>query len=123
MILNGVALTRKESGTPWGKQRPEGLSLPKFACLSLKTSSAHGWKGTWTPSDAIFCRYFPPATLHMPLKSGLPSRVFGTGAVRLGFPSGRRGVSGGGTSTHRQRNNAIAIGVVLIGFPATVAPF
>src|SRR5204862_321498 len=111
MILNGVALTRKESGTPWGKQRPEGLSLPKFACLSLKTSSAQGWKGTWTPSAAIFCRYFPSATLHMPLKSGLPSRVFGTGAVRLGFPSGRRGVFL--TGNPKKRNNAIAIGVVL----------
>ena len=48
----------------------------------------------------MFWRYFASVTLQTPVKSGLPSRVFGTGAVRLGLPLGRRGVFGNGIFTH-----------------------
>src|SRR5438094_974183 len=123
MILKGVAGTSIMSGTPWGKQRPEGRSLLKFSCRSLYSASAHGWKGTWTPSAVMLFRYLPSGFLQIPVRSGLPSGVFGTGAVRLGFPSGVRGVFGSGTFTHWRKRIAIAVAVKFIGIVATVAPF
>src|SRR2546428_13560466 len=100
MILKGVAGTSMMSGTPWGKQRPEGRSLLKFSCRSLYSASAHGWKGTGIPSAATLFKYLPSGFLQIPVRSGLPSRVLGAGAVRLGLPAAVRGMFGKGTFTH-----------------------
>src|SRR5207247_7110648 len=45
-------------------------------------------------------RYLVSGFLQIPVRSGLPSAVLGAGAVRFGFPLGRRGVFGSGTFTH-----------------------
>src|SRR5882762_8795255 len=63
----------------------------------------------------MFARYLPSGFLQIPVRSGLPSGVFGTGAVRLGFPSGVRGVFGSGTFTHWRTRIAIAVAVKFIG--------
>jgi hypothetical protein len=42
----------------------------------------------------------PSAVSHIPEKSGLPSRVRGVGAVRLGFPSSVRGTPAVGNFSH-----------------------
>src|SRR5262245_25121563 len=48
----------------------------------------------------MFSRYLPSAARHTPERSGLLSAVRLNGAVRLGVPSGLRGVPGSAMSSH-----------------------
>src|SRR5439155_15842197 len=90
-----------------GQTAAEGRSLLKVSCRSLYRASAWGWNGTATPSAATLSRYLPSGFLHRPVRSGLPSAVFGKGAERFGLPPGKRGVLGSGTFTHCANNTAI----------------
>ena len=47
----------------------------------------------------------PSGFLQIPVRSGLPSAVFGAGAVRLGLPLGVRGVLGNGTFHPLRKKN------------------
>src|SRR6476646_1596371 len=87
---------------PLGRQLVTGSARWKSATFFWKRASAFGRKmlsslGSWITLK----RYaFPAAVCHTPDKSGLPSGVRGTGAVRFGFPSAVRGIPGVGKLSH-----------------------
>src|SRR5215475_2124738 len=109
MSLNGVAGTSIASGTPWGRHRPEGRSLLIVSCRCLYNAAAAGWNGTSTPFQAIFSRYRASGFLQIPVRSGLPSDVLGTGAERLGLPSAVRGILGSGTLAHCRKKRLMIV--------------
>src|SRR5438445_9057998 len=102
-ILNGIIDTNIASGTPCGKQCNCGLSCPKVARRCLYSAVADGSMGTSTPSPAMLSTKLLSAACQIPEISGLPSDVLGEGAVRLGLPSGVRGVPGSGKLSHCAR--------------------
>src|SRR5271170_3600623 len=69
---------------------------------SLVSASAHGWMGNspGLKSTAMLTRYFGLSVPQMPERSGLPSALRDTDAVRSGLPSLVRGVPLPGTCDH-----------------------
>src|SRR5437899_2933057 len=92
-ILNGYGTT-SDRGTPPMIQLAVGSSLLLLARRCLYRASAQGWKGT-SPglrSLAMSPTYTPGPGIHNPVRSGLPSALFGAGAERSALPLGRRGI-------------------------------
>src|SRR6266436_1086793 len=120
-ILNGIIDTNIASGTPCGKQCNCGLSCPKVARRCLYSAVADGSMGTSTPSPAMLSTKLLSAACQIPERSGLPSDALGAGAIRLGLPSGVRGVPGSGRLSHCARATpAIPNSMVIATIKATI---
>src|SRR5215467_1632744 len=87
----GVASAWK-SVTPCEMHLPDGRSLPLLAWRSSNSAFAAGVHGTTTPSASMFTSHLPLVVIQMPDRSGCPSGAFGAGALRFGWPFGRRGM-------------------------------
>src|SRR6188474_2067961 len=106
MILKGNVRVSIASGMPCGRQRSVGAPTPSPFWRSSCSVFAQGRNGAPPGrSDAMSYTYLDrirpsvgitrsPTTSHTPDRSGLPFACRGTGAVRLGVPSGSRGVFG-----------------------------
>src|SRR5215467_13743833 len=79
---------------------PDGRSLPLLACRSSNRAFAAGVHGTTTPSASMLTSHLPLVVIQMPDRSGCPSAAFGAGALRFGWPFGRRGMPGVGYPIH-----------------------
>src|SRR5262252_560506 len=104
MTLYGIG-TVSTLGTPAGWQNDSGSFLPSSARLRLYVSApaaVNGTSSSLTPNVTLM-KYFGSGSPFVPLtpgvlsgsqvpdRSGLPSFVFGAGAVRIGLPSFVRG--------------------------------
>jgi hypothetical protein len=96
--------TEKAFVMPCGKHRSLGMPFPLLSTRALYTASPDGWNSTSTPaampSGPPVPGWEPRGRRQIPDRSGFPSGVRGTGAVRSGLPSGVRGAPGCGTLTH-----------------------
>src|SRR5919201_328416 len=92
-ILNGYG-TAVDRGTPPTTHQPVGSSLLSVSRRCLYSSAAHGVIGAPSLMSFAMSPMYRPWTSHKPDRSGLPSGVFGAGAVRFGLPSGVRGMPG-----------------------------
>src|SRR5688572_551564 len=105
-ILNGSVRVSIAAGMPCGRHASLGAPTPSAFWRVSHRAFAHGWNGAPPGrSAAMLYRYLErtrrsvgmtvsPTTSQTPERSGFPSAARGAGAVRLGRPSGNRGVPG-----------------------------
>src|SRR5579871_3931499 len=95
-----------------------GVDLPESAELVQQRDDAGRMNDSSFKSWITSKRYGLTAGRHSPDRSGLPSGIRGTGAVRFGFPSAVRGMPGVGKFSHWARAatvNTMARVIVRIG--------
>src|SRR5688572_24798509 len=94
MILKGVRSSAR-TGRPVGRQRALGSSFDCVARRSLKIFLPSALNGMVSPFLTACARSNTARdACQIPERSGLPSAVFGAGALRFGEPSGSRGIPG-----------------------------
>jgi hypothetical protein len=71
-------------GTPGGRQKPSGSSLPLVSLRCLNISAAAGLNGTSFKPEVMSSENRIPGGSQIPERSGLPSAVRGAGAAWLG---------------------------------------
>src|SRR5436309_1671018 len=75
---NGVVLVR---GTPGGRQRPSGSSLPILALRCFNKSAAQGCMGISLTCESVLLLIRSALGAHGPDRSGLPSARRGAGPL------------------------------------------